>query len=314
MFSVFDPGSIDGELMPHYKMGITRTIFYNQGMNDIYQVQAKSVLYYLRVSPVGLRTYEDIEAEIDLLMHLKKCGMPVAAPLQDCDGRYIQILDAPEGRRYAVLFEDAGGVIKGIKTEQEAVSLGALLARIHSCTEDVKFHPKKLDVEYFIDAPMGAISNYYGTTASGKELEKIAGTLRKKFQSLSDTTDQSFGIIHGDTHNYNIRYRENGPILFDFDSFGFGPRMYDLGEQLWNIKMFNLNKDAEQLQLSWLLHGYESVRPLSEKERDSIVFYAAVRDLWLMGAQLMSISRNRGASFADQEYADTHLAFLKSFV
>lgn len=137
---------------------------------------------------------------------------------------------------------------------------------------------------------------------------KIAEKMRegyRKYESLSH------GVLHGDPHNYNIRYTDGLPTLFDFDSFGYGPQMYDLGEQVWNISVFDfITEDEKAQQIRWLMNGYESVRPLDEAVKASIPFYAALRSFRLCGVFLMSRIRN-GEPSADSEDVRGSLAFTE---
>lgn len=306
--SVLRADGLNEKLLRRYGLGQTVTRLYQTGMNDIYHVRHAAGTCYLRVSPHGFRTYQEIEAEIMLLLQLDEQDIPVALPLARDDGSYITTLSSPEGERYAVLFEDAGGEIRGVKTRQELSSLGAVLARIHLFRPDTNAYRKVLDEIYFLDAPLDAMLHYYDGTAQGQELARLAGILRLEF---ARHREDSFGLLHADPHNYNIRFTGGRPVLFDFDSFGYGPQMYDLGEQYWNMTMFQLPPAEEAQQLAFLLEGYESVRPLSSAQRESIGYFALVRDFRLMGAQLLSTFRNRGTSFIDKEYAQGHIDYLR---
>ncbi len=127
--------------------------------------------------------------------------------------------------------------------------LGAALAKIHVCTGNLNLYEKRLDEEYFIEKPLYAIYHYFGTDTVYAEVEAVAEVLREGYRRYENV---SYGILHADPHNYNIHYTDGVPTLFDFDSFGYGPQMYDLGEQIWNISVFDndyLSERAKKEQI-----------------------------------------------------------------
>lgn len=308
-FSVFSAAELNEKLISRYDLGNTTTRLFQIGMNEVYRVQSGADFYFLRISPYGFRKYEEVEAEIQFLLHLNKHDVPIAMPVSMRDESYITRLSAPEGVRYAVLFENAGDETRGIKTQQELHDVGAILARIHLYGDGLAIYKKTLDVDYFIYAPIRAVEYYYAGTPEFQEFAELSEWLRAGF---AEHWNDSYGILHADPHNYNIKFTGDKPCIFDFDSFGYGLQMYDLGEQYWNINMFQLPAEEEKQQIKWLLEGYESVRPLTEHQRESIPFLAAVRDFRLMGAFLMSTFRNRDTSFIDSEFAKNHIEYLKN--
>jgi Ser/Thr protein kinase RdoA (MazF antagonist) len=64
-------------------------------------------------SGIGLstawRSRSEIEWELDLLIHLDRKGVPVAAPVAKKDGIFLSFLNQPEGQRGAALFSYAEG-------------------------------------------------------------------------------------------------------------------------------------------------------------------------------------------------------------
>ena len=69
---------------------------------DTYQVEAESSTYFLRIYRHGWRTRAEIEAEVDMLLHLRSEGLSVSYPLERTDGTHLTRISAPEGVRYAI--------------------------------------------------------------------------------------------------------------------------------------------------------------------------------------------------------------------
>ena len=80
-----------------------------RGLNDTYLVTTSGDRYILRVYRAGWRRDSDVQYEVDVLDHLRRQGIPVAAPIARRDGAWTRVLRAPEGRRQAVLFRYAPG-------------------------------------------------------------------------------------------------------------------------------------------------------------------------------------------------------------
>ncbi|MGN1347228.1 MAG: phosphotransferase enzyme family protein [Eubacteriales bacterium] len=300
---------LKNELLPRYGFAENvRIRLLQKGINnEIYVLTDGNTDFYLRMSPENFRSWEEIDSEIRLLLHLSENDVEVALPVQMLDGTYFSKL----GNRYAVLFEDAGGEVRADKSVTELFLLGEALAKIHTCTAGLDLYKKPLDSEYFIDKPLAAIRFFFGDTDVYPKATEIAERLRVRFHEYENLSP---GFLHGDPHNYNIRYTDLAPKFFDFDSFGFGPQMYDLGEQMWNILILEFLPETERMmQLHWLLCGYESVRPLDDAMRWSIPYYAGLRAFRLCGAFLLSAIRNGARTPAlDVEKVRDTLVFIEN--
>src|SRR6266545_4573647 len=78
-------------------------------VNDVYAIAAATSRYILKVYRAGWRSRSEIDYELDVLAHLTAKGVAVAPALPRRDGQRIGVLRAPEGDRYAVLFQYAEG-------------------------------------------------------------------------------------------------------------------------------------------------------------------------------------------------------------
>ena len=82
-----------------------------------------------------------------------------------------------------------------------------------------------------------------------------------------------FGIIHADMHLGNVHFRGEELTIFDFDHCAYGWRAYDLA----------ISSGLPKDQKVAMIEGYESRRPLSSEERDSLQDLSNLRNLWDIG-------------------------------
>ncbi len=140
-----------------------------------------------------------------------------------------------------------------------------MIAEIHVWSD--RFHTElpryELGEETLLDRPLTILEPALQRCDSGiaaeirAEIERIRDRLRS-----FDPGPTGWGIIHGDPQDLNYHLTTDGKItIFDFDLCGFGWRAYDFAYYYTRI--------AEQFRQS-ALDGYESVRALSEAEREMI--------------------------------------------
>lgn len=86
-------------------------------------------------------------------------------------------------------------------------------------------------------------------------------------------SEGKFGIIHADMHTENVHFHGDTLTVFDFDHCAYGWRAYDLA------LVYSVPENHREA----IYAGYESKRPLSAVERDSIRDFAALRNLWDIG-------------------------------
>jgi Ser/Thr protein kinase RdoA (MazF antagonist) len=86
------------------------------------------------------------------------------------------------------------------------------------------------------------------------------------------------GICHGDLQSENFHITpENKFTFFDFDFFGTGYLIYDIGVFMWYD---HKNKPPEIMRS--FLKGYESKRPLTPTEHQLIPWFSTLRAIFQM--------------------------------
>ena len=222
--STLSTRAITTDVLPSYGLGaIIDCRFLNRGLNDTYVFKTvHGDKFILRVYRTGWRTLSDISYEIDVLNHLSSKGIPVSKPLSQKDGRFIQTLTAPEGKRHIVLFTYAAGQEPTYEKEAEgyAFNYGKTVAKIHNGVQD--FNSKharfSLDLNHLIEVPLKSIGPMLLHRAEDwKYLQQLADKIRYQFSKLPENALEQ-GFCHGDFHGGNAHFADDGSItFFDFD-------------------------------------------------------------------------------------------------
>ena len=276
----------------HYTLcDIEYCMFLRRGFNDTYVVETKTNKYIFRVYLEGKYYIDSNDAyrfELDLVKHLNAHDVPVATAISTSSGELLSIEKTKRGESAFALFHYADGFSLGREsvTTEQSYRMGVALASLHlaSNTFDSQFNRYKLDLKYLVDEPVRLVSQGEASQIPNGLLER-GRYVMEKLQPLERYVDRvksigtdgdKFGVIHADMHLGNIHFRGQEPTIFDFDHCAYGWRAYDLAI------CYGL---PETRRLS-MVEGYESRRPLSLEERDSLQDLSNLRNLWDIGDTL----------------------------
>jgi len=294
--------------------------FFRKGICDTYKVEAGGAGYYLKVYRFGRRTKMDVTEEVRLLNYLDEHGVSIARPVMRKDGLYVNRLAAPEGPRYAVLFEAAHGIEDEDDNLEEChiKEYGTMVALMHQCADNMRepYNREHLDMSHLVDDNLTAIAPLMAHR--GADLDLIRGIgehCKKRIWQLLPKSKPEYGICHGDLHGGDVRYGENNiPVLFDFDSSGYGWRALDIGIFLASDEWMNVTIEVEnrrQSRLAAFLEGYSSIRKLSESELAVIQLAPPVRHIYLMGFVLRYTTAYEGEHWANDHFIDWHMLWFR---
>ncbi|MFC1716831.1 phosphotransferase enzyme family protein [Candidatus Poribacteria bacterium] len=292
--------------------------FFRKGICDTYRIEAGGVEYYLKVYRFGRRTRRDVTEEVRLLNYLDGHGIFVARPVMRKDGLYVNRLAAPEGTRYAVLFEAAHGLEDDDTEDCHIKEFGAMVARMHQCADNMSepYSREHLDMKHLLDDNLMAIAELMAHRGADFGLIKdIAEHCRKHISQLLPKSKPEYGVCHGDLHGGDVRYGENNiPVLFDFDSSGCGWRALDIGVFLASDEWMDITSEVEnrrQSRLAAFLEGYSSIRRPSESELSVIQLGPPVRHIYLMGFVLRYTTVYDGEHWANDHFIDWHMLWFR---
>jgi Ser/Thr protein kinase RdoA (MazF antagonist) len=146
-----------------------------------------------------------------------------------------------------------------LESEHTAYQIGEILAKLHFQASQWEipegFKRPRRDTEYF----EGVLRDFQPALIDGRvsssdysEFETSISLLIEILGSL-DENQQTYGLIHADTHKGNMLYHEGEIRLIDFSFCAFGNYMFDLGVCFSDMK--------EHLH-RFFLDGYQSLRSL----------------------------------------------------
>ena len=238
--------------------GIT---FLKRGFNDTYLIKTSTAKYILRVYKHNWRSKESIETEIKLLDLLKENGMSVSYSISDKQSQFIHTINAPEGKRYLVLFSFAEGQQVRKLSIAQAALLGKETGKIHVLTQNKNLGETahNYDIEVQFEKTLSTLKSILKDYP-----EEYAYVLKLKndFMSVFSSIDQgalASGICHGDLQAENFHLTGTDKFtFFDFDFFGKGYLVYDIGVFMWYD---HKNKPKEIIDS--FLNGYTSQRSLT---------------------------------------------------
>lgn len=267
--------------------------FFCEGRNDLFLLKAKFDNYFFRVYRYGYRSEPEILSEIKILLYLSGNGVRVAKPLPDDSGNYITKLDAPEGQRFGVLFEELKGETKKNNFDgKDSYLMGELCGVIHKLfneyEEDSFTRPKNgLDTllnESFIKICKSPLSEY----SEFSFLNKIHDEIGYKLPTLISKYKPRWGICHGDLNTGNVKFHQNSIGIYDFDAMCYSWHIYDSSCFLWDLYFpigieSEFMKEKRKKYNKYFYEGYLKNNKVDRQEAKLIGFFLIVRDFWLMG-------------------------------
>ncbi|WP_227396279.1 phosphotransferase [Jeotgalibacillus aurantiacus] len=262
--------------------GITDCRFLARGLNDTYVIHTKDDQYIYRIYRHGWRDDDAILYELDAILYAAKEGIKSSVPVKRKDGEFLTPIEAPEGRRYGVMFTYSKGDRPEI-TEENSGRIGRALANLHHATDKFKTkHPRgyELNTAHLVKVPASIIMKQLGDKMS-EEQETLLYEVVSKVKDKAENPGLSYGFCHGDFHNFNFHLYDGELEAFDYDCCGLGFRAYDLAVFWWNLK----NNYPQQEKTCWrsFLHGYESIRPLKDEDKEALPYFVAARRIWFLG-------------------------------
>lgn len=285
--STLSPAHIAVFVKATYRAGkvVTASIL-KTGINHTYLITADSVNYIFRVYSFNWRTALEIGEEIRLLNLLKENNIPVSYPIKDTQSTYIQELDAPEGKRYAVLFSFAPG---GKMFQFPAVlhkQAGKIMAEFHKVSCDLQLDRVHYTVGILIDQPYIQLLKFLQeSTEEMRFIKSLQRYLHDIFRQ-ADKGEVRKGIVHLDIWFDNMSIADNKNImLFDFDFCGNGGLYLDIAYYILQLYSTEAVESEFLEKRDSFINGYESVTRITEAEKRLLPAAGAAIYLFYLGVQ-----------------------------
>jgi len=266
-------------------------MFEYRGLNDIYRCTNGNLSFFFKIYARKDIDQGAIEAEIEIVNHLRRSGLSVAYPIARRNGPYLLPIETPEGTRYGVLFSEAEGspCSNDILDERETFEISHLISDMHTMLDAIPTSPKrwKLDDRLFLDHSIEILEDYnkFNPHIALSYLKDVVKELKEQIQAKA--RNWNWGLCHGDIYTGNIHKRNDGNLtIYDFDFCGYGWRAYDVSPFLGNFSA-GIREDVvekRKRQLENFLRGYENAGGLSDSEIEAVYkIFVPYRRIFNMG-------------------------------
>lgn len=293
-------------------------------LHTTYWVKAGGRRYDLRITE--RKTLDDMVYEKDLLLHLKRAGLPVPVLVRNVArgtftpwarrGRYVSLFEHMPGRELGV-FE-----IRARHTR----TIGRLLGDIHRSTASFRRRrPTPWSMATLLDK-LGRLERALGRRRLAQRFEPVIRLLGSELERQSDRLLQSvlpMGAIHGGLTVPRARYRRDGLVgIVDFESACRDRLVLDLAFALsawcWEPSPRQRGGPAGRFKVTKtraMIDGYQRSRILSSAERealpDELRFVAARGALArLVEHELAKSSRDSAKNYQDFRHFTARLEAL----
>ena len=313
--STISAGYLGQFLREKYGFDPTTTCkLFRTGINHLYVVTTAKGRFVFRVYTLNWRTRFEISEEIRLLNHLKENNVPVAYPIADKNNNFIQLLNAPEGERFGVLFSFAPGAKMSAFSQQASFHIGVAMARMHRLTENfqlqrVTYSPQTL----LVDSLAISKSFFLNTSDDMIFVDRTTKYLIQEYNAVK-TSEVRHGVIHFDIWFDNLHFNGGDEItIFDFDFCGNGWLCYDIA--YFMLQLYNTQKSEIQYEekLKSFLEGYESVVAISKEEKRIIPFLSISIWFFYLGTQCDRFD-NWSNVFLSEEYLKRFIGMIKKWM
>lgn len=198
------------------------------------------------------------------------------------ESRYVDMLGWVSGH---TLGSAEQGIRPGIDIASAFFDVGAIAARIH--LRSAQWHqPNEFTRHAWDEDGLLGANPFWGRFW---ELDLLNTEQRGLLQAARQEArlelrrygraQENFGMIHADLIPDNLLIDDGKLQLIDFDDAGFGWHMFELATSLYFCQddpNFSQIRDA-------LLRGYDSVKPLTTADRDSLSMFLALRGMTYLG-------------------------------
>jgi len=280
------------------------------GINDSYLVTTGTEKYVFRVYSLNWRTEKEIAEEIRLLNLLHSNNIPVSYPVPDAYGNYIHQLQAPEGKRFGVLFSFARGEKLLNFPAELHYKAGEIMARMHQLTLGLKLERVNYDAGVILVNSLEHLKKFLPSGTA--EMDFMLSTQRYLLSEFVNvkTTELREGAVHLDIWFDNLAIdKEAGITLFDFDFCGNGWLCFDVAYYILQVNSTEKEDTECKLKTEAFLNGYESVTKLSAEEKRMIPILGVSLYFFYLGVQCQRFD-NWSNTFLNEVYLTRFINLL----
>lgn len=211
--------------------------------NEVFRGRRRGQEVYLRITPPGHRSRQEVLAEVTWMQALAEAGVRVVAPIPSAAGRLVEETawcgEDDEGCRRvvcAVAFTAAPGRLARKPDDYAPAILDSwarLLADLHRHARDHR--PRGSAARQRWDQDRVFVTASQDDAPETRLAQQHLGDLVGWMRGL-DTAPDSFGLTHADLHLGNLNVAEEVVTAFDFDDACHHWFAHDLGVAVTSIR------------------------------------------------------------------------------
>ncbi len=262
-----------GQALKLYDLDLARLKLVTNDVNAIFRVDTKTgEKWILRITtPEGGHNFDHVAAEIDYLSALARdTQLSVPRPLSARDGRQIieaSVQGVPEARLCVIFCWVPGVDLARYLNPENMMRLGELSAQLHNYART--YRPpaglKLLVFDRVFPFPEPIVlfeKGYEGMLSPDQHKLCRQGVERaQKAIDLLRDSGESMRIIHGDLHQWNVRYSSGKLSPIDFEDLMWGWPVQDIAITLYYSLM---RPDYPELRAAFE-QGYNLICPWPER-------------------------------------------------
>ncbi|MEM6393732.1 MAG: phosphotransferase [Planctomycetota bacterium] len=254
--------------------------FLERGDSDIYRVEAGRGRVYFKVYRPP-HSPERVEAEARFAAALISAGLPCVRPVSRSDGRYATVIEAPEGPRPAVVYEEAPPPLPADLNDTWMEQIGRLIGQLHNVADTLAPDDHPYTPEH--DARFGSLVAAVEPYLNANQLAVYRSTCEAAacWQRGLSKKNPAYGPCHADLVLPNIRATPDGqPVLFDLGNAAMHWRALELAVVYWNME-YRCKGRRESFWRA-LLEGYRASGRETGQIEDRLPMMLVLRQLAFM--------------------------------
>jgi Ser/Thr protein kinase RdoA (MazF antagonist) len=280
------------------------------GINHTYLVKDGNNKFIFRIYSLNWRTETEILEEIRLLNLLKQHNISISFPIFDKNDNYIQILNAPEGERFVVMFSFAEGEKLLSFSEETHFKIGELIAQFHQITQNLTLERVDYTPQALLVDSLKQLEKFLANDT--EEMAFMKQTQQYLLDEFSKANIAAIrqGIVHLDIWFDNLNVTKDNQItVFDFDFCGNGWLCMDIAYYILQIHSTEKDEKVCQSKMKSFLAGYESITKINDEEKRILPMLGVSLYFFYIGIQCQRFD-NWSNTFLNEMYLKRFINLL----
>ena len=284
--------------LPHWKLQGARLDIIKMRENAVFCATMPSgARYALRIHRHGYHSDAELHSELLWMRALDESGIHVPAIIPASSGElFIKVAHArvPEARQVDLFAwvngQQLGSSESGVAGDDATIArtfrtIGTLTGRMHNQASawhvPAGFERHAWDTDGLVgETPFwGRFWDLAALTPDQRDLIQRGRERVRQDLDAFGRGPETYSLIHADFTPENLLVDGAHVRPIDFDDAGFGWHLFDLATTLY----FHLDAEYFSAARDALVHGYRSMRPLSDQDLDRLPLFFVARGFTYLG-------------------------------